>query len=66
MCFHWQTLKMSNTCAEGDPELERNFHGHRDTVTAVDFHPSTCQVVSSSLDASIMLWNYEQQHRAFR
>nr|CAD7196243.1 unnamed protein product [Timema douglasi] len=49
-----------------DPTLERHFRGHRDTVTSLSFHPTTKQLVSSSNDNSIMVWNFRQSVRAFR
>nr|CAD7455334.1 unnamed protein product [Timema tahoe] len=49
-----------------DPTLERHFRGHRDTVTSLSFHPTTKQLVSSSNDNSIMIWNFRQSVRAFR
>tara|TARA_B110000208_G_C11732577_1_gene416949 strand:- start:3 stop:1511 length:1509 start_codon:yes stop_codon:yes gene_type:complete len=49
-----------------DPTLERTFRGHRDAITAVAFEPTTKQIVSSSKDASIMVWNFKPQLRAYR
>ncbi|KAJ4439632.1 hypothetical protein ANN_07760 [Periplaneta americana] len=49
-----------------DPTLERHFRGHRDSVTALAFNPTMKQLASSSLDSSIMVWNFRQMNRAFR
>ena len=49
-----------------DPSLERTFRGHRGAITSVAFAPSTKQIVSSSKDASIMVWNFKPQLRAYR
>ncbi|RXG59716.1 POC1 centriolar protein-like A [Armadillidium vulgare] len=52
--------------AEEDPCLERHFKGHKDSITALDFNPNGKQLVSSSLDNTIMVWNFKQQMRAYR
>lgn len=49
-----------------DPTLKCHFKGHRDLVTALHFNPSNTQLVSSSLDHTLMIWNHRQQHRAYR
>ena len=41
-----------------DPELYQQFKGHRDAVTSVHFCPNKKRVVSSSMDSSIMMWNF--------
>ena len=50
----------------GDPSLERTFRGHKDKVTAVSFSPTMEQLASGSLDATVMVWNFRPQMRAFR
>jgi len=42
-----------------DPGLKKTFKGHNDSVTAVDFHPESTQVVSGSLDASLLIWKLD-------
>jgi centriolar protein POC1 len=49
-----------------DPTLERSFRGHKDVVTGLAFKPSMSQLASSSLDHSVMIWNFKPQLRAFR
>ncbi|TPX30416.1 hypothetical protein SmJEL517_g06016 [Synchytrium microbalum] len=49
-----------------DPTLERSFRGHKDAVTGVAFKPSMTQLASSSMDHSVMVWNFKPQLRAFR
>lgn len=49
-----------------DPTLERSFRGHRDGVTSVAFNPNMKQLVSGGLDATVMVWNFKTQMRAFR
>eukprot|EP00965_Chrysotila_dentata_P026695 885196-Pleurochrysis_carterae.AAC.1 len=49
-----------------DPSLERAFRGHRDSATAVVFNPNMKQLVSASLDNTVMLWNFKLQLRAYR
>ncbi|KAL2911719.1 hypothetical protein HK105_208820 [Polyrhizophydium stewartii] len=49
-----------------DPTLERSFRGHKDVVTGLAFKPSMTQLASSSMDHSVMIWNFKPQLRAFR
>ena len=49
-----------------DPSLERTFRGHRDAVTACAFNPNMKQLVSSSSDHSLMIWNFKPSMRAYR
>ncbi|MPC07609.1 POC1 centriolar A [Portunus trituberculatus] len=49
-----------------DPTLKCHFKGHRDLVTALHFNPTNTQLVSSSLDHTLMMWNHRQRHRAYR
>jgi centriolar protein POC1 len=49
-----------------DPTLERSFRGHKDAVTSVCFNPSMRQLISGSLDGSVMVWNFKPQLRAYR
>jgi centriolar protein POC1 len=49
-----------------DPTLKRSFQGHRDTVSGVAFNPNLKQAISSSLDGSLMVWNFKPQLRPFR
>jgi hypothetical protein len=49
-----------------DPTLERSFRGHKDAVTAVAFNSNLKQLISGSLDGTVMVWNFKPQLRAFR
>jgi len=49
-----------------DPELVTNFKAHKDVITCLHFNPSLKQVASSSLDNSILLWNWNSDKKAFR
>lgn len=39
-----------------DPGLKKSLKGHNDSVMAIDFSPDSNQVVSGSLDASVLVW----------
>ncbi|GAB4817036.1 hypothetical protein N2152v2_004082 [Parachlorella kessleri] len=49
-----------------DPSLERCFKGHKNAVTSVAFNSNMKQVVSGSVDGSVMLWHFKTTLRAFR
>jgi centriolar protein POC1 len=49
-----------------DPVLERHFRGHKSGVTALSFNPNGKQLISASLDGTIMVWNLKPQMRAYR
>lgn len=49
-----------------DPTFERHFKGHKDEITALCFHPNTTQLVSSSLDKTLLVWNLTESVRAYR
>lgn len=49
-----------------DPTFERHFKGHKDGVTALSFHPNATQLVSSSLDKTLLVWNLTESVRAYR
>lgn len=49
-----------------DPTFERHFKGHKDGVTALCFHPNTIQLVSSSLDKTLLVWHLTKSERAYR
>ena len=51
---------------EDNPSLMRTFRGHKGCISAVAFNPSLTQLVSSSKDSCLMLWNFKPQLRAFR
>lgn len=40
-----------------DPEVVKKFKGHKKAITSLAFHPNTTQLISSSRDNSLMLWN---------
>lgn len=42
----------------GDPQLERAFRGHDDTVTSLVFHPDGKNLISGSLDATVTMWPF--------
>ena len=49
-----------------DPELYHQFKGHRDAITSVHFCPTKKRVVSSSMDQTIMMWNFASDAKAYR
>ncbi|XP_015184290.1 PREDICTED: POC1 centriolar protein homolog A-like isoform X2 [Polistes dominula] len=49
-----------------DPAIERHLKGHKDAITGLHFHPNNNQLVSSSLDKSLMLWNLSDSIRGFQ
>lgn len=49
-----------------DPTFERHLKGHKDGVTALSFHPNAIQLVSSSLDKTLLVWNLTESVRAYR
>lgn len=49
-----------------DPQLERSFRGHKDSITSVVFNSSMKQLISGSLDSTVMVWNFKPQMRAYR
>ena len=49
-----------------DPTLERTFRGHKGAVTACAFNPNMKQLVTSSEDNSLMIWNFKPSMRAYR
>ena len=49
-----------------DPELFQQFKGHRDAITRVHFCPHKKRVVSSSMDQTIMMWNFASDAKAYR
>jgi len=50
----------------GDPALKRSFKGHKDSITQIAFNPNLKQVVSSSLDGTLMVWNFKPTLRPYR
>ena len=49
-----------------DPVLERTFRGHNGTITSIDFCPTMKKLTSASMDATIMLWSFKPNLRAFK
>ena len=50
----------------GDPALKRSFKGHKDTITGIAFNPNLKQVISTSLDGTLMIWNFKPTLRPYR
>uniref|UniRef100_A0A1B6KYZ3 Uncharacterized protein n=1 Tax=Graphocephala atropunctata TaxID=36148 RepID=A0A1B6KYZ3_9HEMI len=48
------------------PSLERLFKGHKGKITSLTFNSDTTQLVSSSTDTSLMLWNFKKEARAYK
>jgi centriolar protein POC1 len=46
--------------------LKRSFKGHKEGVLSTMFNPNLKQVVSGSLDGTVMVWNFKQNVRPFR
>lgn len=72
---HRRRLRRAPPCARrarprdrqpDDPTLERSFRGHKDAVTSVAFNSNLKQLISGSLDGTVMVWNFKPQLRAFR
>ena len=51
---------------QGDPALKRSFKGHKDGINAVAFNPNLKQVVSGSIDGTVMVWNFKSTMRPYR
>nr|XP_033809026.1 POC1 centriolar protein homolog B isoform X3 [Geotrypetes seraphini] len=49
-----------------DPVLQREFRGHKNAVTSIDFSPDNKQLATSSLDTFLMIWNFKPPSRALR
>ena len=43
-----------------EPVLYKTFKGHKDGITALHFDPTKKQLLSSSFDQTLMLWNFTQ------
>lgn len=52
--------------ALSDPALKRSFKGHKQGVLSTCFNPNLKQVVSGSLDNTVMVWNFKPNVRPFR
>ena len=52
--------------ALADPALKRSFKGHKEGVLSTCFNPNLKQVVSGSLDGTVMVWNFKPNVRPFR
>ncbi|XP_012523864.1 POC1 centriolar protein homolog A isoform X2 [Monomorium pharaonis] len=57
---------MENKKISNDPTYEKNFIGHTDVITALSFHPNTDQLISSSHDKKIILWNLTKKKSAYK
>ena len=61
------SIQLGDTAAAvGDPALKRSFKGHKDSITGICFNPNLKQVVSSSLDGTLMVWNFKPTLRPYR
>lgn len=49
-----------------DPTIERHLKGHKDAITGLHFHPTNNQLVSSSMDKTLMLWNFTDSIRGYK
>ncbi|CAI2365907.1 unnamed protein product [Moneuplotes crassus] len=49
----------------GDPELQRSFRGHKNTVTSVCFSSNMKYCLSGAKDGVIEAWNFKPQSRPF-
>ena len=56
-------MSISTAC---DPSVERHFMGHKDTITGLCFHPDTTHIATSSLDRTLMVWNFSNSVRAYK
>ena len=56
-------MSYSTAC---DPSVERHFMGHKDTITGLCFHPDNTHISSSSLDKTLMVWNFSDSVRAYK
>lgn len=52
-----------NTC---EPTYQGCLEGHNNSVTALSFHPDTCQLISSSMDKTVTLWQLKSQMQAYK
>jgi centriolar protein POC1 len=59
-------IALGNSSQSEDPELERTFIGHKDTVASVDFCPTMKRCASGSLDKVLMVFNFKPMMRAFK
>jgi centriolar protein POC1 len=55
-----------NSSGQSDPTLKRSFKGHKEGVLASEFNPNLKQVVSGSIDGTVMVWNFKPNVRPFR
>ena len=49
-----------------EPSLERHFTGHNADITKICFNPTSNYIASSSLDASVMIWDLQLASRCIR
>lgn len=49
----------------GDPELQRSFRGHKNTINSVCFSSNMKYCLSGSKDGVIKAWNFKPQSRPF-
>lgn len=42
-----------------EPTYNKHYIGHKDEVTALSFHPDSNQLISSSLDKTIIKWHLD-------
>lgn len=65
VCF---TMLSGETMEETtcEPTYKGFFIGHNDVITALSFHPNADQLVSSSLDNTVMLWRMKNLMPAYK
>lgn len=49
-----------------DPVVEKHFKGHNGPITGLSFNPNSKQIVSSSIDKTLMVWHFASSTRAYR
>jgi len=49
-----------------EPAYQGYFIGHSNAVTALNFHPNADQLISSSMDNTVMLWRLKHLKPAYK
>lgn len=48
-------MELDNDIPSLEPTLQRNFKGHKKSITSLHFSPNESQVATSSLDNSVLV-----------